>query len=58
MMELITESINQTTFLIETPKDLSDKFESHNNDYIVNVESPYGDGYSSVKICNILEKIM
>jgi hypothetical protein len=29
----------------------------HINDYSINVESPYGDGYSSKKICDIFEKL-
>ena len=52
------ESINQTTFLIETPKDLLDSFELHNNSHIVNFNSPYGDGYSSIKICQILKEMI
>ena len=50
------ESINLTSFLIDEPTDLSPIFESHINDYVVNFDSPYGDGFSSIKICKILKK--
>lgn len=51
------ESVNLTSFLINEPKDLLSIFNTHINDYIVNIESPYGDGKSSVKISNILTKL-
>ena len=50
------ESINLTSFLIDEPTDLLPIFESHINDYVVNFDSPYGDGFSSIKICEILKK--
>ena len=49
------ESINLTSFLIYEPTDLLPIFESHIYDYIVDVESPYGDGKSSIKISEILK---
>jgi UDP-N-acetylglucosamine 2-epimerase len=52
------ESVNLTSFLINEPKDLVSIFNSHINDYSVNIESPYGDGKSSIKICNILIKLV
>ncbi len=51
------ESINLTSFLINEPKDLSTIFESHIEGYIVNVESPYGDGKSAIKISEILKTL-
>jgi len=51
------ESINLTSFLINEPTDLSSIFESHINDYRVNIESPYGDGKSSIKISEILKNL-
>jgi UDP-N-acetylglucosamine 2-epimerase len=51
------ESINLTSFLIDEPTDLSPIFESHINDYSVNIESPYGDGKSSIKISEILKNL-
>ena len=51
------ESINLTSFLIDEPTDLSPIFESHINDYSVNVESPYGDGKSAIKISEILKNL-
>ena len=50
------ESLGLTSFLIDEPKDLLSKFISHINGYNVNIESPYGDGKSSIKICDILTK--
>jgi UDP-N-acetylglucosamine 2-epimerase (non-hydrolysing) len=52
------ESIGLTSFLIDEPTDLSHVFNSHIDDYIVNCESPYGDGFSSLKISEILKKII
>lgn len=52
------ESVNLTSFLINEPKDLVSIFNSHINDYSVNIESPYGDGKSSIKIYNILTKLI
>lgn len=49
------ESVNSTSFLIDKPSNLSHNFNLHIDDYIVNVESPYGDGFSSIKICEILK---
>jgi len=52
------ESVNLTSFLIDGPKDLVSIFNYHINNYNVNFESPYGDGKSSVKICDILTKFI
>ena len=50
------ESVNFTSFLINEPKDLVSIFNSHINDYSVNIESPYGDGKSAIKISKILKQ--
>lgn len=51
------ESINLTSFMVDNPKVLIKLFNKHIDDYSINVESPYGDGYSSKKICDIFEKL-
>jgi UDP-N-acetylglucosamine 2-epimerase len=52
------ESLGLTSFLIKEPKELSEMFNTHINDYEVNFESPYGDGESAIKIYKILNKII
>jgi len=49
------ESLNLTSFLVDDPHNLNEIFNFHLNNYVVNVESPYGDGYSSDKIIKILK---
>ena len=51
------ESIGLTSFLINAPSDLIESFNFHLDRYNVNVESPYGDGYSSSKISKILKNL-
>jgi len=51
------ESVNLTSFLIDEPKDLSSIFNLHIDDYRLNIESPYGDGKSAIKISEILTKL-
>jgi UDP-N-acetylglucosamine 2-epimerase (non-hydrolysing) len=48
------ESLGLTSFLVEEPKILKKIFENHIKNHVVDVESPYGDGKSAVKICEIL----
>lgn len=50
------ESIGQTSFMVDCPKKLHNIFNQHINDYQVNCSSPYGDGFSSKKIVNILKE--
>lgn len=50
-----TESLGKSSFLCETPKKLSTIFNQINNDYILNYNSPYGDGKSSERIIEILK---
>lgn len=52
------ESIDKTTFMIKSPNDLNSTFNKHIDDYIVNYESPFGDGYSSKRIINLFKKIL
>jgi len=49
------ESVGLTSFMVPEPSDLSIVFLSHINNYKVNINSPFGDGTSSIKICNILQ---
>lgn len=52
------ESIGITTFMVDKPENLKSIFEMHINNYIVNENCLYGDGYSSEKIYNIIKKIV
>jgi UDP-N-acetylglucosamine 2-epimerase (non-hydrolysing) len=52
-----TESIGNSSFLCDSPKKLKSIFNMINNDYILNYESPYGDGKSSEKIIQIIKKL-
>ena len=52
------ESIGTTTFLVQNPTSLIDTFNNHIKNYEVNSTSPFGDGYSSEKITNILKEIL
>jgi len=49
------ESVGLTSFMVETPSDLNLVFNEHINDCIVYSQCPYGDGYSSRRICDIFE---
>lgn len=51
------ESLGSTSFLILEPSDLNRAFEEHINNYEVNINSPYGDGKSAIKICEILKNL-
>jgi UDP-N-acetylglucosamine 2-epimerase (non-hydrolysing) len=52
------ESLGLTSYLVKHSYELSEIFDVHLNSYdnIIG-ECPYGDGYSSKKICNILKKL-
>lgn len=50
------ESIGFTSFIVESPYYLNELFKKHIEDFLVEYESPYGDGYSSKKIVEILNK--
>jgi UDP-N-acetylglucosamine 2-epimerase len=52
------EAINTTSFMVDDPFKLKPIFDAHINDYEVHSESPYGDGHSSKKICDIFEMII
>jgi UDP-N-acetylglucosamine 2-epimerase (non-hydrolysing) len=52
-----TESINYSTFLVETPDQLVYMFDKHINNYKIQYECPYGDGYSSEKIFKIISEL-
>lgn len=53
------ESISSTTFMIKRIEDLEHEFNKHINLFRINEDnkSPYGDGNSSKKICEILKNI-
>ena len=52
------ESINFTTFMVKNPKSLKELFDKHIYEYEVNYNSPFGDGYASEKIINVLKNIL
>jgi UDP-N-acetylglucosamine 2-epimerase (non-hydrolysing) len=49
------ESINYTTFIVKSPYHLIEIFNKHIENFEVKYDSPFGDGYSSKKICEILK---
>jgi UDP-N-acetylglucosamine 2-epimerase (non-hydrolysing) len=51
------ESIGITSFLVDSPINLKNIFEEHINNYAVNLQSPYGDGKSAKKICEIIKNL-
>jgi len=52
------ESLGLTSFLIDEPKNLNEYFDFHLKKHEINIQSPYGDGYSATKIVNILKKVI
>lgn len=48
------ESIGYSSFIISDPSNLKEHFEYHINNYIINFNSPYGDGQSAKRIVNLL----
>lgn len=48
------EVVNHSSFIVSTPYDLEYIFNEHINNYHINIACPYGDGYSSKKIIDIL----
>ena len=51
------ETLGLSSFLIQTPDDLINTFNHHLINYQINIISPYGDGYSSSKICEIFKNL-
>jgi UDP-N-acetylglucosamine 2-epimerase (non-hydrolysing) len=49
------ESIGKTTIMVNL-NNLKEQFKLNINEFYTNHESPFGDGYSSSKICQILKK--
>jgi UDP-N-acetylglucosamine 2-epimerase len=49
------ESIGKSSFLINSPEHLKHEFEYHLVNYNISELCPYGDGYSSDKIINLLK---
>jgi UDP-N-acetylglucosamine 2-epimerase len=52
------ESIGLSSYLINEPTDLKPSFDSQIKEYVINVESPYGDGNASKKIIEIFKQIL
>jgi UDP-N-acetylglucosamine 2-epimerase len=52
------ESIDLSTFMVNSPDNLKKIFYKHIKSFKIEIESPYGDGYASIKICEILKKLM
>ena len=50
-----SETIGKSSFICNEPSDLNNLFYSIKDDYISDVECPYGDGDSSTHILNILK---
>jgi len=51
------EAIGQSTVMVENPLKLIEVFEENISNYFVDDSCPFGDGYSSKKIINILKEI-
>lgn len=49
------ESVGSTSFMVEDPFDLSILFNIYIYDYKTDTVSPYGDGKSAKKICDIFQ---
>jgi UDP-N-acetylglucosamine 2-epimerase (non-hydrolysing) len=49
------EAIGKSTFMVSNPSELNNIFNIHHNDYIIDFDCPFGDGYSANKIYNILK---
>lgn len=52
------ESLNLTSFIVDNPDKLKTIFEKHLLEFNIDLKSPYGDGYSSEKIVEILKTII
>lgn len=52
------ESVGLSSFMIKQPIDLYDSFKDAIDTYEIDIDCPYGDGYSSKKICDIFDRIL
>jgi UDP-N-acetylglucosamine 2-epimerase (non-hydrolysing) len=52
------ESIGITTFMVKSVNNLNNIFNEHIYNYEINTTSPFGDGFASKKIINILKKML
>lgn len=52
------EAMGQSSFIIDSPIDLIEKFVWHHDDYKIDYECPFGDGNSAKKITWILKEII
>lgn len=51
------EAIGQSTFMVQLPFMLKSVFDKQHNDYIIDFDSPFGDGHAAEKIYKILKEI-
>jgi UDP-N-acetylglucosamine 2-epimerase (non-hydrolysing) len=52
------ESIGSSSFLVDEPNDLKSIFDNQIMEYVIDVESPYGDGNASKKIIEVFKEIL
>lgn len=52
------ESVGLSSFMVHSPESLKTIFYDHIKDFKLDIESPYGDGYASIKICNIFKNLI
>lgn len=51
------ESVGLSSFMVKSPDSLKEIFDEHIKNYQIDIKSPYGDGESSKKICDIFENL-
>jgi UDP-N-acetylglucosamine 2-epimerase (non-hydrolysing) len=51
------ESVGLSSFMVQSSDNLKQIFNDHIKNYQINITSPYGDGKSSKKICDIFKKL-
>lgn len=52
------ESIGLSSYMIDKPVDLKLNFDNQIKDYVIDIDSPYGDGNASRKIIEIFKQIL
>jgi len=52
------EAIGQSSFMVDTPEQLSEVFKQHIDDYEINYECPFGDGHAAEKIMRVLKNMI
>lgn len=51
------EALGQSSFTVQYPEELEQRFETYLLQYEINYECPFGDGHSAEKIINILKNL-